>query len=122
MTRRFLAVSALAATVLAPAAVSAQSERSSPVESYHLVQLSVNASEVDPEVFKQRTEAIRSCNDATELGEEIGADMTRNRFVRATQLPDALKVIVEELETGRATPVYSNDGQVLGVLVLCHRA
>lgn len=121
MLRQFIIAPALALCALVPGAVSAQAERSSSVQTFHLMQLSVNAADVPTEDFQTRTEAIRSCGDAMDLGEDLGADMTRNRFVRASQLPDALRTILEELPAGHATPVFSNEGNVLRVLVLCNR-
>ena len=121
MLNHIITVSAAGALALAPAAVSAQQERASPVDSFHLVQLSVNASDVAPDEFKAKTESIRSCADARDLRDSLGAEMTRNRFVRATQLPDDLRALVDELPTGHATPVYTYDGAVLRVLVLCNR-
>lgn len=100
----------------------AQNERSSTENAYHLMELSVPASEVSPKDFKAKTEAIRSCADAASLSEELGAKRKQNRFVRASQLPPALLSQIEQLPTGRATRVYSNGDQVLRVLVLCAHA
>ena len=97
-------------------------ERSSTENAYHLMNLSVNASDVSASEFKTRTAAIQSCSDAAKLSDELGAKRTQNRFVRASQLPPALLAEVEKLETGRATPVYTNGDQILRVLVLCARA
>lgn len=113
---------AAAALIAAPLALSAQSDvRTSSVPTYHLVQLSVQSGQVTPEDFKARTEAIQSCEDASEVAQSIGADFVRNRHIRATQMPEDLQDILKDLPAGEATPVFSKDGQVLRVLVLCAR-
>ena len=122
MLKNLVVAPALLAAVLAPAAAVAQAERSSPVPSYHLVQLSVHASKVAAPQFQAQTQAIESCGDAIELSRTLGAEMTRNRFIRASQMPTSVRTMVEELESGEATPVYTYDGAVLRVLVLCNRA
>ncbi|MFU7528433.1 hypothetical protein [Qipengyuania sp. ASV99] len=125
MNRRIAAVLAMAAAftpaAFAPAAASAQAVLTSPVPTFHLVQLSVSTPEVAADEFMAKTEAIRSCTDAMNLGEELGAEVTRNRNVRASQIPEALSEILETLPAGHASPVFSDNGTVLRVLVLCGR-
>lgn len=120
---RTVAGCSLVAAGLAPALVGAQTDvRSSNVPGYHLVQLEVAKSVVSLEAFEASTGAIASCEDAGDVARELDAAFTRNRFVRASQLPDALQEILAELPAGKATPVFSNDGETLRVLVLCARA
>ena len=90
----------------------------SPRPNYNLVQLSVKSAEVAPEEFKTRTEAIRSCDQAVKLAAELDAQVTRNAYVRADQMPTELNAILKDLPTGQATPVFTNGGEVLRVLVL----
>lgn len=115
---------ALAATIgaIAAAGASAQQERMSPRPNYNLVQLSVKSAEVAPEEFKTRTKAIRSCDQAVKLAAELDAQVTRNAYVRADQMPTELNAILKDLPTGQATPVFTNGGEVLRVLVLCNRS
>jgi len=122
MLNRFICSVAVLAAALVPAGLSAQAARTSPVPSYHLMQLSVDSTDVTFEEFKAKTEAIRSCGDATKLVESLGTEWKRDRFVRASQLPEDLQAVLEELPTGHATQVFSDDGIVLRVIVLCNRA
>lgn len=113
---------AMAAAAFVPAALAAQADvRSSPVPSYHLVQVSVDASAVPAEEFEAQTKAIQSCDDAARLARTLDADFTRNRFIRANQMPQQLQDILADLPTGQSTPVFSADGKQLRVLVLCAR-
>ncbi|WP_298468337.1 hypothetical protein [uncultured Erythrobacter sp.] len=122
MLTRLVTTSALITAAIAPAALSAQQERTSPVPRYDLMQLSVETAEVLPADFKAKTEALRSCNDAKNLGKALDAKVTRNRFVRASALPDEVQDLLTEIQVGQATPVFSADGTVMRVLVLCSRA
>lgn len=117
-----LVPAALIAVALAPVAALAQEERTSPLPSYHLVQLSVAASAVPIEQFQARTTEIRSCREAVELGRALDAKVERKTFVHATELPPPLRPILRTLPNGIATPVLSADGKALHVLVVCHRA
>lgn len=117
--RRPLAAVALAAAALAPAHLSAQQSRSSSVPRYRLLQVSVDPATIPAEEFAERTQAIRSCNDGVELAKELDGKVTRNRNVRASALPDELQATLRDLENGRATPVFSADGKVMRVIVLC---
>ena len=121
MIDRLVAACVLAATAIAPTAASAQIVRSSSVPSYHLLQLTVASDAISAEDFEARTKTIRSCNDATAVARELGADVTRNRFVRATQMPEALQDVLEQVETGHASPIFSADPEVMRVLVICNR-
>ena len=113
---------ALAVAALSPASLAAQSDaRSSPVPRYHLVQVSVDANAVSPEDFEAQTRTIESCRDAAELARTLDADFTRNRFISASRMPQQLQDIVAELPIGKSTPVFSGDGKVMRVLVLCAR-
>lgn len=118
---RVLSSAAILLAAMAPAAISAQNERSSPVPRYHLLQLSVAASETPADKFKTETKTIRTCNGALDIAKTFGADIKRNRLVRASALPGDLQDILEELPVGHATPVFSDDGKAMRVLVLCAR-
>ena len=116
-----LTAATFVAAILAPISVSAQNERQSSVPRYHLMQLAVSADDVSSEDFQERTETIRSCRDARNLAEELGASVQRNRFISASALPETLRDNLKELPAGRATEI-STDGQMLRVIVLCNRA
>ena len=113
---------ALIAATLVPFAALAQEERNSPVPSYNLVQLSVAASAVPIEEFQTRTMAITSCSEAVALGKAMDAKVERKRFVHATELPAQMRPVLKDLPNGMASPVLSEDGQALRVLVVCSRA
>ena len=119
---RVLGAFALAATVFAPAAVAAQQARSAGIPAYHMVQLEVKASEIDPADFNAQTREIRDCGDAMDVAEAFDAEITRNRFVRATQLPQDVRDVIDATPIGQATPVFSADGETLRVLVVCNLA
>lgn len=119
-----LGTAALTAAAVAPAALSAQyapGVRSSSVATYHMMQLSVSTASIGLEEFKAQTETIRSCGDAKRLAEPLGAEIRRDRFVRATQLPDDLQETLADLQTGHASEVFTADGTVMRVLVICGR-
>lgn len=120
----FRLVPALAAFagVLIPAAAPAQDERASPLPDYNLVQLSVAASAVPIEQFQARTMAITSCGEAVKLGKTLGAKVERKTFVHASELPPKLRPVLKNLPNGMATPVLSEGGATLHVLVVCSRA
>lgn len=128
ITRRpanFLGAAALIAAAVAPAALSAQAGpgvRSTTGVIYHLMQLSVDTSEVELEEFKAQTETIGSCRDARLLAEPLGAEVTRNRHVPEARLPDSLREALSEVETGHASEVFSADGSVMRVIVICGRS
>ena len=122
MLSRLAPAAAMFAATLVPASAVAQEERTSPRPNYNLVQLSVKSTDVEPEEFQTRTQEIRSCNEAVKLAGDLGAEVTRNAYVRADQLPTELNAILRDMPTGQATPVFSNSGEVLRVLVLCNRS
>jgi len=116
-----LAALILGAVALVPATISAQTARGSYQTSYHLVQLSVASGAASAEEFAAQAETIRSCKDAKDLAEDLGADIRRNRFVRQSQLPETLRDTLRDLPTGQATDVFTADGSILRVLVICNR-
>ena len=122
MPHRLIPAAAMLAAALAPAAVFAQAEVTSPLPNYNLVQLSVAASAVPIEAFQARTMAISDCGDAVKLGKVLGAKVERKTFVHASELPPQLRPVLKDLPNGMATPVLTEDGKVLHVLVVCSRA
>lgn len=122
MQKHIFGVFAATAAAIFATAASAQQERMSPRPNYNLVQLTVKSAEVAPGEFKARTAAVRSCDQAVKLAEELGAQVTRNPYVRADQMPSQLNDILKDLPTGHATPVFSNDPGIMRVLVLCNRS
>lgn len=88
---------------------------------YHLVQLSVESSEISRERFREETRAIRDCGDARDVGEALGADIKKSRWVPAWKIPKRVKAVLKDVETGRATDVFSNEPGIMRVLVICHR-
>lgn len=123
MSRRFISAAAMFAAALAPAGALGQTQRlTSPLPSYSLVQLSVAASAVPIEKFQALTMTITSCNEAVKLGKAMDARVERKRFVHDTELPPQLRPVLRDLPNGMATPVLSEDGSALHVLVVCSRA
>ncbi|MDP5104517.1 MAG: hypothetical protein NWP98_11375 [Erythrobacter sp.] len=122
MLNRVIPALAVLVTALAPASGFAQAERTSPLPNYNLVQLSVAASDMAAADFQTRTAAIRSCGDAVKLGKDIGAEVNRSNFTHASELPPQLRPMLKDLPNGTASPVLSEDGTVLHVLVVCSRA
>lgn len=123
MPRRLISAAAVLAAMLVPAAAFGQTDvHGSPRPRYNLVQLTVKTAEITPEQFSSRTQAIRSCDDAVKLAAELGAEVTRNAYVRADEMPSQLNDILKDLPTGHATPVFSNDAAIMRVLVLCNRS
>ncbi|MCL9982753.1 MAG: hypothetical protein NBV60_06315 [Erythrobacter sp.] len=121
MSNRLVPVLALLAA-LAPASAMAQEERLSPLPNYNLVQLTVAASAVPADEFQTRTMAITSCKDAVKLGKALGAKINRSNFTKAGQLPPKLRPLLKDLPNGMASPVLSEGGEMLHVLVVCSRA
>ena len=66
--------------------------------------------------------AISSCEEAVELGKALDAKVERKSFVHASELPPQLRTVLKDLPNGMASPVLSEDGSVLHVLVVCSRA
>jgi hypothetical protein len=122
MPHRLIPVVAMLAAALAPAAALAEQESTSTLPNYNLVQLSVTASAVPIEEFQTRTMAINSCADAVKLGKAMDAKVERKRFVHATELPPQLRPVLKNLPNGMASPVLSEDGSALHVLVVSSRA
>jgi hypothetical protein len=122
MLYRLIPAAVIAAAALAPAVAVAEQGTSSTLPNYHLVQLSVAASAIPIEEFQTRTMEIDSCGDAVKLGKALGAKVERNRFVHATELPPQLRPVLKNLPNGMASPVLSEDGSTLHVLVVCSRA
>ncbi len=123
MTIHFAPAIVALTVALAPAAATAQQEyRVSSQPNYNLVQLSVPASRMAPQEFQARTAAIRSCGEAVKLGKELGAEVNRSNYTQAHRLPPQLRPMLKELPNGTATPVLSENGSVLQVLVVCSRA
>lgn len=119
-------VAALAAAALSAAAVAAQpdpspTEAAAPV-SYALLQISVAPQKIASGAFRTRMEAIRSCPEAVKVAGEIGAQVVRNARVAADSLPPRLQAALLDLPVGRATPLISGSGDMLRVVVLCHRS
>ncbi len=122
--RKMIGAWAIAAAVLVPTALSAQivsGARGSNQTSYHLVQLSVNSGAAAAEQFSSKTQEIGSCQDAMNVAQELDTDIRRNRFVRASQLPDQIRDMLKALPTGQASEVFGADGDTLRVLVICNR-
>ncbi len=122
MPNRLCPALALVALALVPTSAAGQQERISPLPSYNLVQLSVASVQVAPAEFKAQTAAIRTCTEAMELGKNLNARVERKRFVHLSELPPQLRPVVKGVPTGQATPVLSEDGSILHVLVVCNRA
>ena len=122
MPHRLIPAAAMLAAALAPAAAIAQQERTSPLPNYNLVQLSVASSAVPIEEFQARTMEIASCGDAVKLGKALDAKVERKAFVYSTELPPQLRPVLKNLPNGMATPVLTEDGKALHVLVVCSRA
>ncbi len=122
MLTRLVTASALITAAIAPAALSAQNERTSSVPRYHLMQVSVKTTDVSLEEFQAKAQAIRSCRDAQNMAKELDGAVKRNRFKRASTLPDELKDTLRELPAGHATEVSSAEDGVMRVMVLCNRA
>ena len=122
MPHRLIPTAAMLVAALAPAAAFAEQESTSSLPNYNLVQLSVAASAVPIEEFQARTMAINTCGDAVKLGKAMDAKVERKRFVHATELPPQLRPVLKDLPNGMASPVLSEDGATLHVLVVCSRA
>ncbi len=122
MPNRIFSKLALVAFAIAPMSAAGQELRMSPLPSYNLVQLSVASAQIAPASFEAQTAAIRTCGEALELGKTLGARVERKRFVHLSELPPQLRPVVQGVPTGQATPVLSENGSILHVLVVCNRA
>ncbi|AOL22873.1 hypothetical protein Ga0102493_111851 [Erythrobacter litoralis] len=121
MPRRLFPVLAAATAAIVPAGASAQQERASTLPSYSLVQLSVLSAQVAPSDFSSTTKTIRSCSEAMKIAKANGWQAERKRFVHPSELPPQLRPIMRDVPNGEATPVLSEDGSALHVLVICSR-
>ena len=116
---------ALVAATALPSALAAQQYnpgsgvRSSPVARYSLMQLSVQREDIAYEDFSAQASQIRSCYDAKKLAKELDAKVARNRFVTASSLPEDVQKALKETPRGEATQVFSADGSVMRVIVIC---
>lgn len=123
MPHRFIPAACILAAALVPASALGQTDvRGTTQPNYNLVQLSVMATAVPIEEFQARTMEISSCGDAVKLGKALEAKVERKRFVYATELPPQLRPVLKDLPNGVASPVLSEDGETLHVLVVCSRA
>lgn len=122
MPHRLIPAAALLAAAIVSASAIAQDERASSLPNYNLVQLSVAASAVPADEFQTRTMAITSCGEAVKLGKALGAKVERKTFVHASELPPQLRPVLKNLPNGIASPLLSEDGKMLHVLVVCSRA
>ncbi|NCP13366.1 MAG: hypothetical protein GW858_04280 [Sphingomonadales bacterium] len=123
MPHRLIPAAAMLAAALVPAAALGQTDvRISPLPDYNLVQLTVSASAVPADEFQTRTMEITSCKDAVNLGKALGAKINRSNFTKAGQLPPQLRPLLKDLPNGMASPVLSEGGDMLHVLVVCSRA
>ncbi|MEM1381959.1 MAG: hypothetical protein AAGH41_15195 [Pseudomonadota bacterium] len=119
MIARFTTALALAATALSPAALSAQ--QSSPVRSYHLMQLTVKSSTVSLADFEEKTQAVRSCGDVKDLIKPLDAQWSRDRFVRDTELPNDIRDMLKDQPTGQSSPILTVNGSYMTIFVICNR-
>ena len=121
---RYVAAAGIAAALGAmalPASLGAQNARPSGSDAYSLMQISVAAASTDKAAFIAETDAIRSCREGRQLAQRLDADVRRNRFVPEWELTPALKEELDDLPTGHATRVFTNDPSVMRVLVVCNR-
>lgn len=122
MLNRLVPAAALAAAALVPAGVLAQEERTSAVPIYNLVQLAVDPDKVSAEEFSAKLETVTSCEAAVKASKAFRAVVTRNDYVRASNLPDDMAAMLKELPTGQpSSPFRGKDGK-LRVLVICNRS
>ena len=87
----------------------------------HLLQLAIPTNEDTAEAFGTVTSAIRTCEQARELGRMLTAEIVENRSVPLAILPQEVRVLLRDLPTGRATPVFGQAGKTMKVLVICSR-
>ncbi|MEM9086623.1 MAG: hypothetical protein AAGB23_11930 [Pseudomonadota bacterium] len=119
MIARITAALVLAGTALSPAALSAQ--QSSPVRTYHLMQLTVKSSTVSLADFEEKTQAIRSCGDVKDLIEPLDAEWSRNRFVPERELPSDIREMLKDQPTGQSSPILTVNGSYMTIFVICNR-
>jgi hypothetical protein len=109
--------SALAALLMMAAQVAPPSDG----DVLHLLQLAVPIDRDMAEAFGTVTSAIRSCEEARQLGWILNAQIVENRSVPLSILPQGIRILVRDLPTGRATPVFGKAETTMKVLVICAR-
>ena len=87
----------------------------------HLLQLAIPANEDTAEAFGTVTSAIRTCEQARDLGRMLTAEIVENRSLSLSVLPEEIRLLLRDLPTGRATPVFGQSGKTMKVLVICAR-
>jgi hypothetical protein len=90
-------------------------------EVLHLLQLAVPIGEETVGAFTTVTRAIRSCENAREIGRMLSAEIVENRSVPLSILPEPVRVLLRDLPIGQATPVFGNETTTMKVLVICAR-
>lgn len=87
----------------------------------HLLQLAVPISADTVEAFETVTSAIRTCEGAREIGQTLNAQIVENRAVPLSRLPREVRLLLRDLPTGRASPVFGKEETTMKVLVICDR-
>jgi len=87
----------------------------------HLLQLTVPASNDTLGKFRTETSAIRTCEEARQIGQSLNAEITENQSMPLSQLPPQVWELLRDLPTGRATPVFGTPQTTMKVLVICAR-
>lgn len=108
---------ALAAVLI----IAAQAAPPADEDVLHLLQLAIPANEDMAEAFGTATSAIRTCEQARDLGRMLTAEIVENRSVSLSVLPQEIRLLLRDLPTGRATPVFGQAGKTMKVLVICAR-
>lgn len=99
----------------------AQSEPPEGEDVLHLLQLAVPISEEAVEAFETVTSAIRTCDGARGIGRTLNAQIVENRAVPLSALPRGVRLLLRDLPTGRASPVFGKEETTMKVLVICER-
>ena len=87
----------------------------------HLLQLAVPASNDTVKKFRTVTSAIRTCEEARQIGQSLNAEITENDSLPFSTLPPKVMELLRDLPTGRATPVFGTPQTTMKVLVICAR-
>ena len=87
----------------------------------HLLQLAVPASNDTVKKFRTVTSAIRTCEEARQIGQSLNAEITENESLPFSTLPQQVMELLRDLPTGRATPVFGMPQTKMKVLVICAR-
>lgn len=104
------------------ASIMMMAQSASPEEDVlHLLQLAVPISEDSVEAFETVTSAIRTCNGAREIGQVLNAQIVEKRAIPLSSLPREVRLLLRDLPTGRASPVFGKEETTLKVLVICDR-